>query len=251
MKIASWNVNSIRARQERLVAWLEAAKPDVLCLQELKCEDAKFPEAELRALGYHAAWHGQKTYNGVAILAREPLADVVRGIQDGAEPPQSRVIAATVRGVRIVSIYAPNGQSVGSEAYHYKLHWYARLRNYLDTNHKPGQPLVVTGDFNVAPEDRDCHDPKLWEGQTLFSGPEKAALIELSDTIRKHHAEPGRYSWWDYRSLSFPKNKGLRIDHLFATAPLYEKCTAADIDREARKGKQPSDHAPVWAEFAL
>ena len=256
MRIASWNVNSIRARQERLLAWLQAARPDVLCLQELKCVDEKFPAEELRAIGYHAVFHGQKTYNGVAILSREPLEDVARGLEDGAEPPQSRVIAASVRGVRVISVYAPNGQSVGSEAYHYKLEWYARLRRYLDQHCRADQPVVVTGDFNVAPEDRDCHDPKLWEGQTLFSGPEKAALQELCafglrDTFRKHHEEAGRYSWWDYRMLGFPKNRGLRIDHLLATAPLYERCTAADIDREARKGTGASDHAPVWAEFAV
>ena len=256
MKIASWNVNSIKARQERLLGWLSSAQPDVLCLQELKCVDEKFPLEELKAAGYHAACHGQKTYNGVAILSKEPIEDVSRGLLDDGEAAQARLIAGTVRGVRVICVYAPNGQSVGSEAYQYKLDWYARLRRYLDTRHKPDQPLVITGDFNVAPEERDVWDVRLWEGQTLFSLPERAALKQmadfgLADTFRKFHPEEGRYSWWDYRMLGFPKNHGLRIDHLFATAPLFEKCTAADIDREARKGKQPSDHAPIWAEFAV
>ncbi|MFN7131123.1 MAG: exodeoxyribonuclease III [Myxococcales bacterium] len=256
MKIASWNVNSIRARQERLMAWLVDRKPEVVCLQELKCHDDVFPSAELKTIGYFSEAYGQKTYNGVAILARSDISDVHRGLRDGVEDPQSRFISAKVNGVRVISVYAPNGQEVGSEAYAYKLRWYERLRTYLDTHHSPDEPLVICGDFNVAPEPRDVYDPAGWENQTLFSPPEREALQKLCafglvDTFRQHHEEAGRYSWWDYRMLSFPKNKGLRIDHVFATRTLAQKCTAADIDREARKGKQPSDHAPVWAEFAL
>ncbi len=256
MKIATWNVNSIRARQERLFAWLQDRQPDVVCLQELKCQDEIFPSAELKALGYMSACYGQKTYNGVAILARTDVEDVQRGLRDGVEDPQSRLISARVGGVRVISVYVPNGQAVGSPAYEYKLEWFKRLKRYLEFHHKPDEPLVVCGDFNVAPEPRDVHDPAEWENQTLFSIPERDALKDLCgfglvDTFRRHHDEPGRFSWWDYRMLSFPKNKGLRIDHVFATVPLAEKCTAADIDREARKGKQPSDHAPVWAEFAV
>lgn len=254
MLIASWNCNSIRARLERLLAWLQKHSPDVLCLQELKCLEEHFPHEELKAAGYQAAVFGQKTYNGVAILSREPATEIVKGLSDGVADPQSRLIAATVRGVRILSAYAPNGQSLDSEAYFYKLEWFARLRNYLDARHKPDQPLVLCGDLNVAPEPIDTHDPALWEGQVLFSQKERAALkhvaaFGLVDTFRLHHPEGGRFSWWDYRALGFPKNHGLRIDHLWATQPLASRCAMAEIDREERKGKLPSDHAPVWAKF--
>lgn len=257
MKIATWNVNSIRARQERLFAWLADRKPDVVCLQELKCQDEIFPSAELRTIGYQSACYGQKTYNGVAILARDTIEDVQRGLRDGVEDPQSRLISAKVGGVRVISVYCPNGQAVGSPAYQYKLEWFQRLRRYLETHHTPDEPLVLCGDFNIAPEPRDVYDPAEWEGQTLFTIPERETLKELCsafglvDTFRIHHDEPNRFSWWDYRMLAFPKNRGLRIDHVYATATLAAKCTAADIDREARKGKQPSDHAPVWAEFDI
>jgi exodeoxyribonuclease-3 len=255
MKIASWNVNSIRARQQRLVTWLALAQPDVMCLQELKCTDAEFPSLELKAAGYESASHGQRSYNGVAILSKVPLAEVALGIGDESDD-QARVMAATSGAVRVVSAYAPNGQAVDSAAFEYKLQWYERLRRYLDAHFDRNQLLVLCGDFNVAPEPRDVHDPKLWEGQTMFTLKEREALgravgFGLVDTFRLLHPEGERFSWWDYRMLAFPKNRGLRIDHLYATAPLAEKCIAADIDREARKGSQPSDHAPVWAQFAL
>lgn len=254
MKIATWNINSIRARTERLLAWLSSAQPDVLCLQELKCTPEQLPAEEIRAAGYHSVVHGQKTYNGVAILSKEEPRDALLGMSDDVEDPQSRVVAASVGSVRVICVYAPNGQSVGSEAYEYKRAWFQRLRRYLDTRHAKKEPLVLCGDFNVAPEDIDVHDPALWKDQILFSEPEKAALkhvcdFGLVDTFRQHHAEGGKFSWWDYRQLSFPKNKGLRIDHVFATPGLAEKCVGSDIDREARKGKQPSDHAPVWAQL--
>lgn len=256
LKIAAWNVNSIRARQERLLAWLAAAQPDVVCLQELKCEDSGFPADEVRAAGYGFACYGQRTYNGVAILAKEglELTDVTRGMNDGVDDPQARFIGATVGGVRVFSVYAPNGQEVGSPAYAYKLEWYGRLRRYLDTHHRPDEKLVLCGDWNVAPEPIDVHDPVAWEGQTLFSAPEREALATLcafglADTWRRLHPDEQKFSWWDYRMLAFPKNRGLRIDHLLATAPLVEGCRAAEIDREMRKGKQPSDHAPVWGQF--
>ncbi len=256
MKIATWNINSIRARHGRLFSWLQAAQPDVLCLQELKCVDDEFPALEMKAAGYHSACYGQKTYNGVAIVSKAEPRDVLRGFDDDFSDGQSRVIAATVDGVRVISVYAPNGQRVDSPAFQYKLQWYERLRRYLDSRHRPGELLVICGDFNVAPEPRDVHDPALWEGQTMFTVREREALQHLGkfglvDTFRQHHSEEGRFTWWDYRMLAFPKNRGLRIDQLYATAPLAEKCVAADIDREARKGEQPSDHAPVWAEFAL
>jgi exodeoxyribonuclease-3 len=254
VRIASWNVNSVRARLDRLVDYLAAHQPDVLCLQETKCQDAQFPHAAIEAAGYRAAHHGQRAYNGVAILARQPLEDPQPGLQDGVDDPQARLIAATVGGVRVVSVYAPNGQRVGAEAYAYKLAWYGRLRRYLDRRHAPAERLVLAGDFNVAPEDRDVHDPAGWAGGVLVSGPERRALRDLCgfglvDTFRQHHREAGRYSWWDYRALAFPRDAGLRIDLVLATRLLAARCTAADIDREARKGPQPSDHTPVWAEF--
>jgi exodeoxyribonuclease-3 len=254
--VASWNINSVRARVERLLAWLDARRPDVACLQELKCTDEQFPSEEVRALGYHPVLFGQKSYNGVAILARAEPERVERGFLDGEDDDAARVVSATVAGVRITSMYAPNGQAVGSPAYHAKLEWYGRFRRWLDVRHRPDQQLVVCGDFNVAPEERDVWDPKVWEGQTLFSLPERAALkrateFGLEDSFRKLHSEPGRYSWWDYRMLGFQKNRGLRLDHVYATAPLMALLQAAGIDREARKGKLPSDHAPVWARFRL
>jgi len=254
MKVSTWNVNSIRARQERLLAWLASAQPDVLCLQEIKCTDPEFPSLELRAAGYHSVCCGEKSYNGVAILSRSKPQDILVGMGDDSSDRQCRLIAATIDGVRVISLYAPNGQAVDSPAYQYKLEWFERLRRYLEFRHQPTEPLVVCGDFNVAPEPKDVYDPALWEGQTLFTPPERESLrrvceFGLVDTFRQHHPEEGRYSWWDYRMLAFPKNRGLRIDHLYATAPLSSQCVASDIDREARKGAQPSDHAPVWAEF--
>lgn len=256
LTVTAWNINSVRARTERLEAYLTSRRPDVLCLQELKCTEDQFPKEMVERLGYQAAVYGQKTYNGVAILSTSPLSDVERGLplaeDDGS---QARVLAATVQGIRVMSVYAPNGQAVDSAAYQEKLAFYARLRRALDVRYRADQPLVLCGDFNVAPEERDVWNVPLWEGQTLFSLPERAALRDmlafgLQDTFRLHHQEAGRYSWWDYRSLGFPKNHGLRIDALYATAPLAARCEAADIDREARKGKLPSDHAPVWARFS-
>ena len=254
--IASWNINSVRARLERLEAYLTSRRPEVLCLQELKCTDEQFPKEMVERLGYQAAVYGQRSYNGVAILSTSPLQEVERGIPLAEDDGEARVLAATVQGVRVLSIYAPNGQSVDSEAYQGKLAFYARLRRALDVRYRTQPYLALCGDFNVAPEERDVWDPVLWEGQTLFSLPERAALQELlafglKDTFRLHHQEPGRYSWWDYRMLGFPKNHGLRIDAVYANAALAERCEAADIDREVRKGKLPSDHAPVWARFAL
>ncbi|MGO9829636.1 MAG: exodeoxyribonuclease III [Myxococcaceae bacterium] len=254
LTIASWNINSVRARVERLEAYLASRKPDVLCLQELKCTEEQFPKEVVERLGYQAAVYGQRTYNGVAILSTTPLEKVERGLPLAEDEAEARVLAATVQGVRVMSVYAPNGQRVDSEAYQGKLAFYARLRRALDVRYQDEPSLVLCGDFNVAPEERDVWDPVLWEGQTLFSLKERAALKELlafglTDTFRLHHPEAGRYSWWDYRMLGFPKNHGLRIDALYATPALAARCEAADIDREARKGKLPSDHAPVWARF--
>ena len=252
MKIASWNINSLRKRQDRLFAWLESAKPDVVCLQETKCPDEQFPVLALQAAGYHSAYRGEKSYNGVAILSKIAPMEVRASLGDEVVDLQTRVIAATVGPVRVYSIYAPNGQAVGSPAYEYKIQWYGRLRECLARD-KSGY-LVVCGDLNVAPEDLDVHDPQLWRGAIMCSEGERNALrdlcaVGLTDTLRLHHREGGLFSWWDYRMLAFPKNRGLRIDAILANRALAKKCTAAGIDREMRKGKEPSDHAPVWAEF--
>jgi exodeoxyribonuclease-3 len=256
MKIVSWNINSLRKRQERLLFWLAETQPDVVCLQETKCTDEQFPELALRAAGYHSAFHGQKSYNGVAILSRGAFQDVRASLCDAEEDSQARVIAATVGSVRIYSIYAPNGQAVGSPAYDYKLKWYGRLQECLREKESSAQHLIVCGDFNVAPKDEDVYDPELWRGAIMCSEGERAAFeklcgADLTDTLRIHHPEAGLFSWWDYRMLAFPKNRGLRIDAILASKALAERCMAAEIEREMRKGREPSDHAPVWAEFEL
>lgn len=254
MRIVSWNINSLRKRQERLVARLTSTQPDVVCLQETKCTDEQFPVLDLRAAGYHSAFHGQKSYNGVAILSKEAPREVRPALCDEEEDPQARVIAATIGAVRVYSIYAPNGQAVESPAYEYKLRWYGRLRNCLQRE-SGEQNLVICGDYNVAPKDEDVYDPDLWRGAIMCSEGERKAFEELCDiglvdTLRLHHPEPGLFSWWDYRMLAFPKNRGLRIDAILASKGLAARCTAAGIEREMRKGKEPSDHAPVWAEFS-
>jgi exodeoxyribonuclease III len=254
MRIASWNINSLRRRQDRLFSWLEATKPDIVCLQETKCTDDQFPVLALESAGYHSAYHGEKSYNGVAILAKAELKDVRPSLCDETIDPQARVIAATVGEIRVFSIYAPNGQAVGSPAYEYKLNWYARLRDCLSKENS--EELIVCGDFNVAPEDIDVHDPKLWRGAIMCSESERKAFrqlceIGLRDTLRLHHDEGDLFTWWDYRMLSFPKNRGLRIDAVLASKALANKCIDAGIDRNMRKGKEPSDHAPVWAEFDI
>ena len=225
-----------------------------MCLQETKCTDEQFPELALRGAGYHAVFHGQKSYNGVAILAKTEPTEVRLGLGDEEEDPQARVLAATIGEVRVFCVYAPNGQAVGSPAYDYKLRWYARLTRALTSEGRIDRTLVC-GDFNVAPADEDVHDPKLWRGAIMCSAEEREAFqalcgVGLSDSLRLLHRESGLFSWWDYRMLSFPKNKGLRIDAILAGSELAAQCTAAGIDRDMRKGPEPSDHAPVWAEFS-
>jgi exodeoxyribonuclease-3 len=252
MKIATWNVNSIRARLDRVVGWVEAEAPDVLCLQETKVEDAAFPGERFEALGYRLALHGQRTYNGVAILSRVPGAfDVVtRGFGDGVEDPQARFLVARAGPVLVASAYVPNGQAVGSEKFVYKLAWLERCRAWLDRHVRPDEAFVLGGDFNVAPDDRDVHDPIAWKDQLHCHPDERAALVRvlafgLEDLFRRFHDGGGFFSWWDYRQLAFPRNAGLRIDHLFGSAPVVTGCRGVTIDRNARKGKEPSDHAPV------
>jgi exodeoxyribonuclease-3 len=255
MRLATWNVNSIRARLDRLLAFLQREAPDVVCLQELKVPDEDFPFEAIRAAGYHAAVHGQRTYNGVAVLSRTEPVDVTPGLGDGVADEQARLIAATVDGIRVVSAYVPNGQEVGSDKWAYKLAWLDRLGRWLDRNQVAGTPLVLSGDFNVAPEDRDVARPEEWRGSVLCHEAARAALQGvlsrgLVDAIRLHDPGPGPWSWWDYRQLAFPKGNGLRIDHVFATPDLARRSTAARVDRDERKGKLPSDHAPVIVDFA-
>ena len=252
MKLATWNINSIRAREARLLAWIERERPDVLCLQETKVEDPSFPGEALRRAGYEVATFGQRSYNGVAICARAPLTDVVRGMGDDASDEQARMIAASVLGLRVVCVYVPNGEDLTSEKFPYKLAWYRRLRAFLERTSRRDAELVVCGDMNVTTDDRDVCDPAKWAGHIHCSADERAALAELVgfgfiDLFRKHHPDGGVYSWWDYRGVSFFKNQGLRIDHIYATPPVAERCTACTIDRNARKGQDASDHAPVIA----
>jgi exodeoxyribonuclease-3 len=255
MKIASWNVNSIRARGPRLLAWLAKRAPDVACLQELKAPDCEFPAEALREAGYHSAAHGQKTYNGVAIAAREPLEKVAAGLGDGADDPQARLLSAEVGGIRVVCAYVPNGASVGSEKWAYKLDWLARLRAYLERTADPAHPLVLCGDLNIAPADLDVARPDSWRDTVLCHEDGRAALRRvldwgLVDAFRHLHPALAAYSWWDYQRLSFPKGDGLRIDHVLVTRPLVARLRGAGIDRDERKGKLPSDHAPVWIELS-
>jgi exodeoxyribonuclease III len=254
MRLATWNVNSVRAREERLVRWLGAKAPDVLCLQELKVTEDAFPSLPLRSLGYHAAIHGQRTYNGVAVLSRREPSEVERGFGDGGDDAQSRLVAARVGNVHVVSAYVPNGAEVGSDKWAYKLEWLRRLRAWLDRRFAKADLVALCGDFNVAPEPRDVCDPAAWEASVLFHPEARRALDHvrawgLVDAFRRHHEAPGLYTWWDYRMLAFPKNQGLRIDHVLLSEPLAARCTAASIDRNERKGKQPSDHAPVVVEL--
>ncbi len=254
MKIASWNVNSVRARRDRLLAFLERHEPDVVCLQETKGLEQGFPADAVREAGYASAVVGQKTYNGVAVLSRDPLEEVARGFGDGGDDSEARFLAGRIGDLRVICVYVPNGRTVGSEHYVYKLEWLARLRAFLDKHADPSQPLALLGDMNVAPADIDVHDPEAWSGQVLCSEPEREAFREvlawgLVDSFRQLYPDRVAYSWWDYRQLGFPKNRGLRIDHVLTTRPLRERCREVWIDRDERKGKSPSDHAPVIARF--
>jgi exodeoxyribonuclease-3 len=252
VKIATWNVNSLRVRLPHLLDWLAAAQPDVACLQETKTEDANFPLAEIQAAGYQAVYCGQKSYNGVAILARSQIGDVAHGIPDFADDPK-RVIAATVDGVRVICLYAPNGQEPGSEKYAYKLRWYEALTAWL--RKESNGRTAVLGDLNIAPEARDVHDPKRWEGKIHFSEPERAAfraLIDLGyqDAFRLFEQPEKQFSWWDYRLNAFQRGWGLRIDHILLSPSLAPRCTGCSIDTAPRKLERPTDHAPVIAELS-
>ena len=260
MQITTWNVNSLTARLDRTEAWLSAQQSDVLCLQELKLETAKFPHERFAALGYRAIAFGQKTYNGVAILARQTLpefSDVVLGVPGFADE-QSRALAATLGDTRIINLYVVNGQAVGSDKFAYKLRWLDAVSAWLADEIARHERLVVVGDFNIAPTDADVHDAAAWAGQVLCTDAERAVFqhwlaLGLVDCFRRFPQPPNTFSWWDYRMLAFPKNHGLRIDHILATPALAETCVSCVIDRNERKGNaenRPSDHAPVTARFA-
>lgn len=254
MKIASWNVNSLNVRLPHLGTWLADAAPDIVALQETKTEDAKFPADALAALGYSSVFSGQKTYNGVALLTRAPARDVVTDIP-GRDDHQRRILIASVGDLRIVNLYVVNGQSVGSEKYAYKLDWLARMHDYLAAELQRFPQMIVLGDFNIAPDDRDVHDPTVWHEQVLCSTPERAALARLTalglhDSFRLFDSEGGHYSWWDYRQGAFRRNLGLRIDLILVSEALRSSCRAASIDRVTRTWERPSDHAPVTLELA-
>lgn len=255
MKFATWNVNSLKVRLPHVLDWLEKNPVEVLCLQETKQQDADFPAAELLAAGYHTAFSGQKTYNGVAILSREPLKDVQVGITN-FEDEQKRVIAATINGIRVVCVYVPNGEAVDSDKYYYKLGWLSALRDWLREELLRYPKLVVLGDYNIAPEDRDVHDPILWQGNVLVSEAERIQyqhLIKLGlhDSFRLFEQADKSFTWWDYRMMAFRRNHGVRIDHILISDPLVTACTSCVIDREPRKRERPSDHTPVVVEFAV
>ena len=254
MKIATWNVNSVRARLPSLLPWLEDRGPDVVCLQETKCLDEQFPREPIEELGYQLATFGQRTYNGVAILSRRPLEDVVRGLSGEGEDAQKRVIGAQVEDFLLLDLYVVNGQEVGSEKYAFKLDWMARLRDFVAERYDMREKVVLCGDFNVTFDDRDVWDPEAWRERILCSTPEREALKALMepglhDALRHFDPEPGRYTWWDFRTRGWQRGHGLRIDHFLCSEPALEACTGVEIDLEARDGQKPSDHAPVIASF--
>jgi len=255
MKIATWNVNSLNVRLGHVLEWLDSAKPDVLVLQEIKQVTEKFPQEALNEAGYQAVASGQKTYNGVAVISGSPPLDQVTDFP-GFDDPQRRILAATIDGVRVVNLYVPNGHSVGSEKYAYKLGWLAALRGLLEDELKTHEKLVVLGDFNIAPDDRDVHDPEKWGEDILCSPPEREALarlheLGLTDVYRNFEQPEKAFSWWDYRAAGFRRNAGLRIDLILASEAMSAACQASYIDREPRTWERPSDHTPVIAEFSL
>ena len=254
MKLATWNVNSLKVRLPQLLTWLVREQPDVVCLQETKLEDHGFPTQEIEAAGYHVCFSGQKTYNGVAILAREVPTEIVVG-NPLYPDEQKRLLTATIRGISVVCAYVPNGQAVGSDKYAYKLEWLDGLASWVSERLAANPHLVVAGDFNIAPDDQDVYDPAAWAGQILCSDPERAAFrrllgLGLKDSFRLFDQPAKSFSWWDYRMLGFQKNRGLRIDHILLSETLTVRCKAARISREVRKLERPSDHAPVIAELA-
>jgi exodeoxyribonuclease-3 len=255
LTVASWNVNSIKVRLPQVVAWLRSRQPDLLALQELKAITADFPVQAFAEIGYQAAVHGQKAYNGVALLSRSPLADIETDLPGAPGDDQARIVAGTLADIRVINVYAPNGQEVGSDKYAYKLSWFDALAQHLAARRRPDDPLLVLGDFNVAPDERDVYDPEVFRGEILFSDQERAALRRLVDwglvdVFRQFHSEGKQFSWWDYRMNAFRRNLGARIDLVLATRPLAARARACEIDKEPRRKEQPSDHAPIVAVFS-
>ena len=252
MQIATWNVNSVRARLERVLHWLEQRSPDVVCLQEIKCLDEQFPREPIEELGYHVETFGQKTYNGVAILSKHRPDDVLRGVPGEGEDAQRRVIGATIDDVMVLNLYVVNGQSVGSEKFAYKLDWLARLTAFVREHYDMAEKVVLCGDFNITFDDRDVYDPEEWREKILCSTTEREALARLmrpglADAFRKFEEAAGHYTWWDFRTRGFSRDQGLRIDHFLMSPPALAACRAVEIDKGARGGEKPSDHAPVIA----
>ncbi len=250
MQIATWNVNSVRARLAAVCQWLATHRPEVLCLQETKVQDGDFPEKELKEVGYHAAFWGQKSYNGVALLSLTPLDDVRFGFPETEWNEQKRLMTATIHGVRIVNVYIPNGETPASTKFDYKLAFIHHLRAHLDQTYSPDRPVVLVGDFNVAPEPEDVYPSAGWEADVLFHPQSRAAIAHLAawgfaDVFRKYHAGGGHYSWWDYREAAFRRNLGARIDHIWASPTAAARCRACEIDCAPRGELKPSDHAPV------
>ncbi|MER0203911.1 MAG: exodeoxyribonuclease III [Nitrosomonas sp.] len=253
MKLATWNVNSLKVRLPQVIDWLQTNQPDMLCLQETKLSDENFPAAEIAAIGYESVFIGQKTYNGVAILSKQKGSEIITAIP-GFEDEQKRVVAATYGDVRVISVYVPNGDTVESEKYQYKLRWLPALTGWLRQELKDHQKLAILGDFNIAPEDRDVYDPQLWQGKVLCSQPERTAFgdllqLGLTDSFRLFEQAEKSYTWWDYRMMAFRLNRGLRIDHILLSNALASICTSCTVDKAIRKLERPSDHAPVVAEL--
>ncbi len=255
MKIATWNVNSLKVRLPQVLDWLAANEPDVLCLQETKLTDENFPADEIRAAGYQVVCSGQKTYNGVALISKTNISKVITDVP-GLDDPQRRILAATINGVRILNLYVVNGQEVGSEKFSHKLFWLEKVSDYIAGQLRSYKHFAAVGDFNITPDDRDVHDPEAWHEQILCSTPERQALqkmldLGLCDVFRKFPQEENSFTWWDYRQAAFRRNMGLRIDLILASQALAEHCISCTIDKEPRSLERPSDHAPVVAEFNL
>jgi len=253
MKIATWNVNSLKVRLPHVLDWLATSQADILCLQETKTIDENFPVDDIEAAGYHVVFSGQKTYNGVAIISKEQAEDIITDVP-GLDDPQRRILGATIAGTRILNLYVVNGQEVGSDKYAHKLHWLDRVTAHISEQLQQHERFVVLGDFNIAPADRDVYDPEAWHERILCSTPEREALqkildLGLADTFRLFDQEEKSYSWWDYRAAGFRRNRGLRIDLVLASKVLADSCRACTIDKEPRRLERPSDHTPVMAEF--
>ena len=257
MKVATWNINGINSRLRHVLDWSATERPDVLCLQETKCVDSRFPFKAIRAIGYdHIEAHGEKAYNGVAIVSKLPISDLQKNFPGDAADTPRRLIAGTVSGVRIVNVYVPHGTALGTEKFAFKLDWLARLRQYLDKGHRPEHQVLLCGDLNVAPHEMDVWKPSLWKDKLHFTRPEREAIRSVkawgfTDLFRQMNDEAREFSWWDHFRNSFEKDRGLRIDHIWASQPLAERCVGCWIDKEPRGWDHPSDHAPVVAEFKL